>query len=246
MGAVSPGNFDIIDEAIGMCGFPEGAKLLDAGCGEGCTLAYLERRIGAHGVGVDMSADMVARGRAKHPGLDLRAGVMELLEFPSFEFDGVIMECSLSLSPNKLEALHEAYCVLKRGGWLIVSDLYDKEPDPSAVAKARREAAAFRARPRREGDCGRDEAAPDEYCLGGAFVKEWLFEACHEAGFNRVAWIDKSEALAQFVAGKIFECGSLGAYWESLRAPGAEGGCFCAAAPRSGKLGYFLMTLRKP
>ncbi|MCB9734343.1 MAG: class I SAM-dependent methyltransferase [Deltaproteobacteria bacterium] len=51
-----------------------GERVLDVGCGLGDLGARaLERGLGLDYVGVDAIAAMVARGRARHPGLDLRA-----------------------------------------------------------------------------------------------------------------------------------------------------------------------------
>ncbi|MDR3295686.1 MAG: class I SAM-dependent methyltransferase [Clostridiales Family XIII bacterium] len=244
MGCISPGNFELMEEAAELCKFPEGAKILDEGCGEGDTLAFLEKTLGICGTGIDISAELLDKGKEKYPALDLRRGEMEMLEFPSCTFDGVIMECTLSLSVLQPEALHEAWCVLKKGGWLIVTDLYDRNPDPAEFARARQEAMAAHAKPHEKGDCERDRETPSEYCLNGVFVKEALLEACAETGFEVAAWRDKTSFLRDFAAGKIFEHGSMEAYWKSVLPEGAEPSRFCKA-DAGGNLGYFLMVLRK-
>jgi SAM-dependent methyltransferase len=228
-----------------ICALPRGARILDEGCGEGDTLAYLAENYAARGIGIDASRALAARGKEKRPTLDLRWGEMETLDFPSCAFDAVIMECALSLSGMQLEALHEAWCVLKKGGSLIITDLYVRDPDPSEAAKARREAASARARPHAEGDCGRNRELPSEYCLNGAFVKEGLLEACAEAGFARMAWLDRTAFLDSFAAEKIFEYGSMAAYWEAVLPEGADLNRFFGAAAAK-NLGYFLLTAKKP
>jgi SAM-dependent methyltransferase len=246
MGCISPGNFDLIREAVEFCAFPEGARILDAGCGEGDTVDFLERTHGLKCTGIDHSDALLQRGRERYPGLDLRLGEMELLDFPSFEFDGVLMECALSLSPLQLEALHEAWCVLKKGGKLIVADLCRLKPDPAEVARAREAARELRRGPHAEGDCERDRDAPSEYCLDGVFVRESLQDAFDEVGCETLLWRDKTEALRAFAAEKIFEYGSLEAFWRAVLPPGAEL-CELCRAPASAKdLGYFLAVLRKP
>jgi SAM-dependent methyltransferase len=245
MGRISPGDFDLIKEAMDACGFPKGARVLDVGCGEGDTLEFLEKTYGVTGVGVDMSEDLLRRGRERRPGLDLRRGEMEMLDFPSFEFDGVIMECALSLSTLQLESLHEAWCVLKKGGKLIIADLYAIDPDPEAVARARATAIDARSAPHEEGDCERERTAPSEYCLSGAFVKESLVEAFGEIGFELLFWRDRTELLRSFVAEKVFEHGSLDAFWRATLPPGAEGTDFCRAPGSAKNTGYFLAVLMK-
>jgi SAM-dependent methyltransferase len=215
------------------------------GCGEGDTLAFLEETRGVAGVGLDRSEELLRRGREKRPRLDLRRGEMETLDFPSFEFDAVVMECSLSLSSMQLESLHEAWCVLKKGGKLILADLYVTDPDPAAVARAREEARNARNAPREEGDCERGRGAPSEYCLSGAFVKESLCEAFDELGFELLLWRDETELLRAFVAEKIFEHGSLAAFWRSALPPGADENDFCRAPVSAKNIGYFLAVLMK-
>ncbi|MDR1574280.1 MAG: class I SAM-dependent methyltransferase [Clostridiales Family XIII bacterium] len=246
MGCISPGNFNLIREAAEFCAFPEGARILDAGCGEGDTSAFLEMTYGLKCTGIDRSEALLRRGRERRPGLDLRLGEMELLDFPSLSFDGVIMECSLSLSPLQLEALHEAWCVLKKGGKLIVADLCRINPDPAEVARAREAARELRRRPHTEGDCERDRNLPSEYCLDGVFVTESLREAFAEAGFETLLLSDKTEALRAFATEKIFEYGSLEAFWRAVLPPGAEVCEFCRASAPAKDLGYFLAVLRKP
>jgi SAM-dependent methyltransferase len=228
-----------------VCAFGRGARILDAGCGEGDTLAWLEKTYGVKGTGIDSADELLRRGREKYPGLDLRRGETEMLDFPSLEFDGVIMECVLSLSPLQLEALHEAWCVLKKGGKLILTDLYLLNPDPAEVARARGEAADARRRPHKEGDCDRDRDAPSEYCLNGAFVMESLQNAFDEVGFETLLWSDKTGALRAFAAEKVFEYGSLEAFWQAVSPPGAHVNAFCRASAPAKDLGYFLTVLRK-
>ncbi|MDR2296616.1 MAG: class I SAM-dependent methyltransferase [Clostridiales Family XIII bacterium] len=247
MGCISPGGFDLIGEAMDLCAFPAGARILEPGCGEGDTSAFLERAYGVKVTGIDSSEALLRRGRERHPGLDLRHGEMEMLDFPSFEFDGLILECVLSLSPMQLEVLHEAWCVLKRGGKLILADLYRPNPDPAAVARAREAAREARRRPHEAGDCERDRDAPSEYCLAGAFVMDSLREAFAEIGFETLFWSDKTETLRAFAAEKILAHGSLEAFWQSVLPPGADGDRFCRADVRDAKgLGYFLTILKKP
>jgi ubiquinone/menaquinone biosynthesis C-methylase UbiE len=212
MGLISPGNFDLIAEAVDICGFPEGARVLDAGCGEGDTLAFLERTYGINGVGIDRSEELLRRGREKYPRLDLRRGEMETPDFPSSEFDGAIMECVLSLSDSRLESLREVRRLLKKGGKLIIADLYVIDPDPEAVARAR---------------------------------KDSLAEAFDEQGFELLLRRDKTELLRSFVAEKIFEYGSLAAFWRAALPPGAQESDFCRVPVSAKNIGYFLAVLMK-
>jgi SAM-dependent methyltransferase len=245
MGCISPGGFDLIGEAMELCAFPKGAHILEIGCGAGDTLAWLEQTYGVKGVGIDGAGELLRLGRERHPDLDLRRGDMELLDFESLTFDGVIMECVLSTADLLIEALHEAWCVLKKGGKLIIADLCRINPDPAEVARAREAARTLRQRPHAAGDCERDRGTPSEYCLGGAFVAESLREAFAELGFETLLWRDKTEALRSFAAEQLFAHGSWEAYWQAILPPGEDASRFCRVSATAKDIGYFLAVLKK-
>ena len=66
---------------------PEGASVLQIGCGTGDLLASLRP---ARGVGIDFSAGMIRRARDKHPDLSFIEGDAESL-FLRATFDFVVM-----------------------------------------------------------------------------------------------------------------------------------------------------------
>jgi SAM-dependent methyltransferase len=91
---------------------------------------------------------------ARNPKLDIKFGDGEFLDdYPSYSFNGVMMECVLSLINLPDEALHEVYCVLKKGGKLFISDLYIKNPKPEFLQALAREAEIQQQTPHSEGDC---------------------------------------------------------------------------------------------
>ena len=62
-----------------------------------------------------MNLRFIEEGSKANPDLDIRLGDGEFLDdFSSKTFDGVFMECVLSVINMPDEALHEAYCVLKK------------------------------------------------------------------------------------------------------------------------------------
>jgi ubiquinone/menaquinone biosynthesis C-methylase UbiE len=161
--------------------------------------------------------------------------------FSSFSFDGVLMECTLSLINLPDEALHEAYCVLKKGGKLYLSDLYIKDPDAGFIKAKRIEADRVNSRTRKEGECGTDCAEehknrPAAFRSDGRFLIVPLIEELAEIGFRNIAWKDFSEELDNFAA-------------ETLMNSGTLEGCLCddALHPKdSFKTGYFMLTAEKP
>ncbi len=101
---------------------PEGAKLLDVGCGGGF-LANAFAAAGAEVYGVDLSANAVrtARDHADGKGLCLRVmtGRAEALPFASSVFDAVLLADVLEHLDDFRQALAESSRVLKPGGVLL-------------------------------------------------------------------------------------------------------------------------------
>jgi len=113
-----PGGFIITDAAINFCSFPEGAKILDLGCGSGATVDYVKQNYGFDVYGLDKNLE----SRNAHNNL-INASAEEI-PFPAESMDGVIMECSLSVMEDQDSVLKECDRVLKADGFLIISDMY--------------------------------------------------------------------------------------------------------------------------
>jgi SAM-dependent methyltransferase len=233
MSDLRPGGFRITKEAMDAWKLPKGAKVLDIGCGTGETLEFLEKEYGFQCSGIDLSMAMVKAGKARNPSLDIKYGDGEFLDgFSSFTFDGVLMECALSLIGLPGEALHEAFCVLKKGGRLFVSDLYVKNPDPAFLTALRIEAERQERIPHKEGDCNThcaDErrSRPVSFRADGRFLKAPLIELLEETGYQNITWQDRSAELDRFAAETIPR----------------------DSAPRPEdkyKTGYFMLTAEKP
>lgn len=67
---------------------PRGARVLEVGCGTGDLLASLEP---SEGVGIDLSAAMVARASERHPNLEFRQEAAERVDLPGRTFDYIIL-----------------------------------------------------------------------------------------------------------------------------------------------------------
>lgn len=241
MSSLRPGEFKITKKAMEQWNLPKGAAVLDIGCGLGETVEYLEREYGFKCSGIDFSMARIKEGKERNPELDIKYGDGEFLDdFTSFSFDGVTMECVLSLINLPDEALHEAYCVLKKGGKLFLSDLYIKDPDPGFAKALKIEAERQKRKPHKEGECGteceeehRNRLMP--FRSSGRFLMEPLIDLMKEIGYKNIQWEDCSLELDSFVA-------------EKLMADGTLEGCLCDEAihPKdSFKTGYFLLTAEK-
>ena len=65
------------------------ARVWDVGCGPGHVTAFLAG-LGLDAAGIDLSGQMVAQARARHPDLEFSAGSMTALPAPDGSWDGLI------------------------------------------------------------------------------------------------------------------------------------------------------------
>lgn len=119
-GTLRPGGFSITDRGIDLCRFPEGTRVLDAGCGCGATVRRLRDRHKIKGYGVDLSLAVLAEAGMTCPFAGAR---LESLPFRNGVFGGIICECVLCLTKTDT-VLREFSRVIGKGGFLILSDLY--------------------------------------------------------------------------------------------------------------------------
>ena len=93
-----------------------GEYVLDLGCGDG----HLTRRIadsGAHVLGVDASAEMVAAARER--GIEAENATAEELPFRNETFDAVFSNAVLHWVRNQDAMMQQVHRVLKRGGRFV-------------------------------------------------------------------------------------------------------------------------------
>ena len=172
MAIARPGGFEVTDRALEIADYKTGSRILDIGCGSGDTVDHLNK-MGLKAEGIDINLAKIDEAKKAFPGINIKFGDGGFLDdYMSFTFDGIMMECSLSIFPQPDEALHEAYCVLKKGGRLIITDYYEKDPDPQQVKAVAIEAARQARMPHNEGDCEEGTVSHfTEFCFEGAFYK---------------------------------------------------------------------------
>lgn len=105
---------------------PKG-RILDAGCGFGEWVAYLNR-IGYDAEGLDYSEELVGRLRNTYPGMRWTCGTTQAMPYPDRSFDGMISWGVIEHDPNGPGAqLREFARVLKDGGAAIITVPADTE-----------------------------------------------------------------------------------------------------------------------
>jgi ubiquinone/menaquinone biosynthesis C-methylase UbiE len=233
MALVRPGKLDITEKAMEIWNLPKGSRVLDVGCGDGTSTEYVRDKYGFDITGIDMSLKAINEGKERTPDLDLKLADGEWLDdYSSFTFDGIMMECSLSLINLPDEALHEAYCVMKKGGRLFISDLYIKDPDPKLVKAVAIEAERQSKIPHQEGDCEKDEQRQVDFRYEGAFIKEPLIRYMEdEVGFKVTVFEDRSKELDEYVGEMMLN--------------GEMDTCVTACKDKKG-IGYFMLIAEKP
>ena len=121
--------------------------VLDLGAGGGFDVFIAGKNVGPKGraIGVDMTAEMLAKARTniaayrQRTGLDnveFRLGEIEHLPVGDASVDVVISNCVINLSPDKPQVWREIARVLKPGGRVAVSDLALLKPLPRAIAQS--------------------------------------------------------------------------------------------------------------
>lgn len=99
------------------------ARVWDIGCGPGHVTAFLAG-LGLDAAGLDLSGEMVAQARKRHPGLEFATGSMTALPAADASWDGLVSFYSLIHMIDDADlraALAEYRRVLAGGGLLLLA-----------------------------------------------------------------------------------------------------------------------------
>jgi ubiquinone/menaquinone biosynthesis C-methylase UbiE len=150
-----------------------GETVLDLGSGAGFDCFLAARQVGPTGkvIGVDMTADMVARARdnarkVAATNVEFRLGEIEHLPVSDDSVDVILSNCVINLSPEKAAVFREAFRVLRPGGRLAISDVVATGPIPPEVQA---------------------DAAALAGCIAGAAPIDEVRAMLAAAGFTQVA-----------------------------------------------------------
>ncbi len=173
------------------CGNPQaiaslrpGELVLDLGSGAGfdCFLAAEKAGDQGHVIGVDMTAEMVARARENAPksglkNIEFRLGELEHLPVADGSVDVVMSNCVINLCPDKQQVYKEAYRVLRPGGRLAVSDTVRRGEIPKEW---------------------QEDPSLHCSCISGAAAPEEIRDMLKKAGFKEIE-IRTNDESGQFI-----------------------------------------------
>lgn len=236
MEVLRPGGLELTRYGLSQLRIPAGGRLLDIGCGKGEAALLAQTEFGLTVTAVDVDKDAVESAAAR--GLDARVMDASALEFPSRSFDIVMMECVFSALERQEESIHEAICMLRPGGALILSDVYHRNPDLNRWRQEAKQARALWRQPHKEGDCGKHDPLPSPYCLDGLPVIPGLQALLEELQMEITLFEDRTEDLKAFMGQAIFDSGSVEAWFR------AQGG-WIPDRLYNKDTGYFLLLEQK-
>ncbi|WHH60492.1 DVU_1556 family methyltransferase [Petroclostridium sp. X23] len=214
-----PGGYHITKRAADFCGLEAGSRVLDIGCGVGASVEYLINHYGIHAMGIDNSKGMLRIGRKRNCSIPIMYGRAEGTVFPSETMDAVLCECTLSHVDNIGRVLGECSRILKRNGYLILSDLYMRKAESVSI----------------------DINAVSS--IAGILTKEELYACVQNMGFKIRLFEDHSKTLIDVLCSIIFKYGSMADFY---RQTGCKNE-FCNAETiwTKKKIGYYLLIATK-
>jgi SAM-dependent methyltransferase len=130
-----------VDQVLSMLELPQGARVLDVGCGKGEMLVRLAVRWGARGVGVDVNpaflADARSRAEARAPQASLTFHEQPASDFPAEpgSYDAALCVGSTEAYGGYREALRALAGIVRPHGRVLVGErFWRRHPHPDYLA----------------------------------------------------------------------------------------------------------------
>ncbi len=118
-----------IDPLLALARIKPGMRVLDVACGPGYAAGAVQK-LGATPTGIDFSNKMVVYAKKLNPGVEFLEGDAHHLQFPSEDFDRVVMNFGILHLSDPEKACAEAFRVLRRGGRFVFSVWAPPEINP--------------------------------------------------------------------------------------------------------------------
>ena len=118
-----PGGEEHTRQMLELSGLEAGARILDMGAGDGGAVRLM-KDLGCDAVGIDLE-----------PCKDVAEGNLLRCPYHDGSFDGVLSQCSFTLTGDVPAAFREAYRLLAPGGTLMYSDIDLPGTDAEAAAE---------------------------------------------------------------------------------------------------------------
>ncbi len=123
-----------------------GEVMIDLGSGGGIDCFIAAKRVGPEGrvIGIDMTADMLAKARKNavavsknlgYDNLEFKQGFLEAIPMEDGSADLVTSNCVINLSPQKSEVFKEIHRILKPGGRFVIADIISDKEVPQAMRR---------------------------------------------------------------------------------------------------------------
>ena len=166
---------------LALAGVAPGEVVVDLGCGGGMDVFLAAQKVGLSGkvIGIDMTAEMLARAQAGVDRLgltnvELYQSTIDRLPLPDNSVDCIISNCVINLVPDKSAVFREILRVLKPGGRVAISDIALQQPLPAEV---------------------KDSVEAYVGCISGALLIDEYRHLLEAAGFETVVIADTGADL---------------------------------------------------
>jgi ubiquinone/menaquinone biosynthesis C-methylase UbiE len=140
---------------------------------------------------------------------------------PDGSCDGVLCECVLSLVNEPRQAVGEFSRVLRPGGFLILSDVYDRSADNVA----------------------QNESTVSGPCASALRSRPFVEKLLGDSGFGPLAWEDHTRYLKELAAQLILSNESLTEFHDLCAV--FDAGCASSAGSLPVRPGYYLLVAQK-